>query len=103
MSEGADLHKRWFGDLVLDWLKRMMSGGISKEFTHDLHEAYTAKIVDEQFSCPNYEGYILAQALTDIEVSTSFGFTLITTLDTPPDLSKSYLTFQNKGQITSVL
>ena len=102
MTEGADLHKRWFGEHVLDWLRRMMSGEINREFTHDLQETYTAKIVEEQLTCPNYDGYILAQALTAVEVSTSFGFTLITTLDTPPDLSKSYLTFQNKGRIQSV-
>ncbi|SPO07096.1 related to chitinase [Cephalotrichum gorgonifer] len=102
MDEGGELHKRWFADLVIDWLRRMLSEGISTEFTHDLKETYTAKIVEEQFQCPKYEGYVLAQALVDVAVSTSFGFTLITTLETPPDLSKSYLTFHNKGEIQAV-
>ena len=96
-----ELHARWFGSAVLDWLRKMLKPEISKKFTHDLDETYTAKIVEARWHCPGHDGFLLAQALANIKVSTSFGFTLITKLSLPIDLSQSYLTFSNKGDITA--
>lgn len=92
-----DLEERWFGSAIIDWLTKMVSPEIHREFTHDMDESFTAKIVDESWSCTRddvgYEGHITATALTRMKVSTSFGFTLIvTSLNLLHfDLSKSYL------------
>ncbi len=44
---------------------------------------------------------LLAQAKTNVKVSTSFGLTIITKLGTPLDLSQSYLYFKNKGEVSA--
>jgi chitinase len=103
-----DLEERWFGSSIIDWLSRMVHPEIHREFTHDIDETFTAKIVEESWSCERddvgYEGHITATALTRMKVSTSFGFTLIiSSLKLPLDLSKSYLTFYNKGEVTATL
>ncbi|CBX95390.1 similar to Glycosyl hydrolases family 18 protein [Plenodomus lingam JN3] len=106
-----ELHKRWFGSDVLAWLTNLVSPKIEKEFTHDVKEQFIAKIIDDEVTCgtgpAKFEAHVLVQALTDVEISTSFGFTLITKLnfDNPGgslDLSQSYLTFSNNGKITAV-
>lgn len=100
-----ELHKRWFGSGVIDWLKGLINPKITKEFTHDLDQIFTAKIVDDSWSCGSgeakFDGHVLVQALTHVKVSTSFGFTLITKLSLPLDLSQSYLTFSNNGEVTA--
>ncbi|KFY45856.1 hypothetical protein V494_00722 [Pseudogymnoascus sp. VKM F-4513 (FW-928)] len=103
-----DLEERWFGSTVLDWLARIVKPEITREFTYDYQDTLTAKLIDETWQCTrddvSYEGHILAQALLQVNVATSFGFTLIVTKLTPPlDLSQSYLTFYNKGKVTGVL
>ena len=103
-----DLEERWFGTRVLDWLARIVKPEITREFTYDYKDTLTAKLIDETWQCNrngvDYEGHILAQALLKVNVATSFGFTLIVTKLTPPlDMSQSYLTFYNKGDITGVL
>ncbi|EAQ84573.1 hypothetical protein CHGG_08587 [Chaetomium globosum CBS 148.51] len=103
-----DLEERWFGSGVLDWLARLVKPEIKREFTYNYRDTLTAKLVDETWQCNrngvDYEGHILAQALLKVNVATSFGFTLIVTKLTPPlDISQSYLTFYNKGEITGVL
>ena len=83
----------------------MINPKITKEFTHDLDQTFTAKIVDDSWSCGSgeakFDGHVLVQALTHVKVSTSFGFTLITKLSLPLDLSQSYLTFSNNGEVTA--
>ncbi|KAI1172269.1 carbohydrate-binding module family 18 [Nemania sp. FL0916] len=106
--EKRDLEARWFGSTVLSWLSQMIKPEIKREFMHKYQDTVVAKIVDESWSCTkgdvSYEGHILAQALLDVSVESSFGFTLIVTkLSLPLDLSQSYLTFYNKGEITGVL
>ena len=100
-----ELHKRWFGTDVIDWLNGLINPKITKEFTHDINEIFTAKIVDDSWSCGSgeakFDGHVLVQALTHVRVSTSFGFTLITKLSLPLDLSQSYLTFSNGGEVTA--
>ncbi|GME35753.1 Chitin-binding type 1 protein [Neofusicoccum parvum] len=103
-----ELHERWFGSDIIAWLTRMVKPEIKREFTNNIKETFTAKIVDEKWSCEKdgvgYDGHILAQALLDVSVETSFGFTLIvTSLVNPLDLKKSYLTFYNKGEITGTV
>ncbi|KAK4200452.1 killer toxin subunits alpha/beta [Triangularia verruculosa] len=100
------LQERWFGSTIIDWLSRMVKPEIKREFTHSIDETFTAKIVDESWSCVRdnigYEGHITASALTRMKVATSFGFTLIvTSMVAPLDISKSYLTFYNEGEVTA--
>ncbi|ORY68195.1 glycosyl hydrolases family 18-domain-containing protein [Pseudomassariella vexata] len=103
-----DLEERWFGSDVLDWLARLVRPEIKREFTYNYEDTLTAKLIDETWQCNRdgvgYEGHLLAQALLKVNIQTSFGFTLIVTkLSLPLDLSQSYLTFYNKGEITGVL
>lgn len=50
------------------------------------------------------DGHLLGQAVLDIEVESSFGFTLfVESLTLPLNLDQSYLTFYNKGKITGVV
>ncbi|KAI1125321.1 carbohydrate-binding module family 18 [Nemania abortiva] len=98
----SELHERWFGESVVAWLKNMLSPTISRKFTHTLDNTYILKVVDETWHCPLHDGRLLAQAETNVHVETSFGFTLICKLGKPLDLSQSYLTFTNKGDINAV-
>ncbi|KAJ2985874.1 hypothetical protein NUW58_g5301 [Xylaria curta] len=79
-----DFHKRWFGETVLQWLRTMTKGEIKKTFKHNLDDVYTAKIVEERWSCPGRDGYLLAQAQAHVKVGTSFGFSLVATSLFPP-------------------
>ncbi|KAI0850294.1 carbohydrate-binding module family 18 [Daldinia vernicosa] len=106
--ERRDLEARWFGSSILAWLAQMVKPEIKREFTHKYEDTLTAKLIDETWSCTkgdvSYEGHLLAQALLKIKIESSFGFTLIVTkLSLPLDLSQSYLTFYNKGEVTGVL
>ncbi|EGE01589.1 hypothetical protein TEQG_00634 [Trichophyton equinum CBS 127.97] len=88
-----DLHERWFGSSVIEWLKKMVTPEIK---------------LDENWDCKRngikYDGHVTAKALTNMKISTTFGFTLIVPSLLPPlDLTKSYLTFYNKGEITATL
>ncbi|KAK4128908.1 glycoside hydrolase family 18 protein [Parathielavia appendiculata] len=103
-----DLHERWFGTSILEWLAQLVKPEIKREFMHRYDDTLTAKLIDETWSCSkgdvSYEGHLLAQALLKVKVESSFGFTLIVSkLSLPLDLSQSYLTFYNKGEITGVL
>lgn len=103
-----DLHERWFGSSVIEWLKKMVTPEIKRDYTHSIDETVTAIIVDENWDCKRngikYDGHVTAKALTNMKISTTFGFTLIVPSLLPPlDLTKSYLTFYNKGEITATL
>ncbi|KAH7038382.1 glycosyl hydrolases family 18-domain-containing protein [Microdochium trichocladiopsis] len=103
-----DLHERWFGKSILEWLAALVKPEIKREFHHKYDDTVTAKLIDETWECKRgdvgYDGHLLAQALLNVKVESSFGFTLIvTSLDLPLDLSQSYLTFYNKGEVTGVV
>ncbi|KAF2856398.1 glycoside hydrolase family 18 protein [Plenodomus tracheiphilus IPT5] len=110
MLSHSELHKRWFGPDIIAWLKNLVKPEIKKEFTHNVKEQFIAKIIDDKVDCgdgnPKLNAHIFVQALTDVSVSTSFGFTLITKLNfaspsSPLDLSQSHLTFMNEGKVTA--
>ncbi|KXJ87068.1 oviduct-specific glyco protein, partial [Microdochium bolleyi] len=103
-----DLHERWFGKSILEWLAALVKPEIKREFTHKYDDSVTAKLFDESWDCMRdgikYDGHLLGQAVLDIEVESSFGFTLIVEkLSLPLNLEKSYLTFYNKGKVTGVV
>jgi len=110
MISHDELHKRWFGSSVIAWLKNLVKPEIKKEFVHNVKDQFIAKIIDDKVECgegnTKFNAHILVQALTDVSISTSFGFTLITKLNfaspgSPLDLSQSYLTFMNEGKVTA--
>lgn len=94
-----DLHKRWFGDDVLEWLESLVEVEIVKtEKRHLYEEDLSAILLRDEWDCGEFKGKIDAVATAGIKMATSFGFALITTLnsETGLDLSKSYLHFANK-------
>ena len=102
----AELHKRWFGSSILEWLKNLVSvAGADPKFSHSIDEKITAVIVDERFNCPigpaTLQATLHAEVQAHIKVDTSFGLTIITTMTFPPDLSNSYLYVKNKGEVTA--
>ncbi|KDN71453.1 putative oviduct-specific glycoprotein [Colletotrichum sublineola] len=103
------LHERWFGKSVLEWLAQLVKPGIKREFVHRYDDAVTAKLVDDSWDCTKgdvrYDGHILAQALLNVKVESSFGFTLIVNdlSQRPLSMDQSYLTFYNKGEVTGVI
>ncbi|KAI1776334.1 family 18 glycosyl hydrolase [Hypoxylon cercidicola] len=102
-----DLHKRWFGSDVLDWLGGLLNINIKKEKRHDYEEDISVIILQEDWTCerPNtkFQAKLDAVATASLKMSSSFGFTLITTLRPPPlDLSKSFLHFDNEGIIEAI-
>ncbi|RDW92951.1 uncharacterized protein DSM5745_00273 [Aspergillus mulundensis] len=99
----GDLHKRWFGSSIIDWLRNII-GTVEKtiEFGHHFTEDYILKIVDQQLSCPSVEAYLDVHAETHVEAHVSYGFTVIAKLDHRPiDLSDSFLYFRTKGEVTA--
>lgn len=76
-----------------------VSGGpiVSNTYKDD----FTVLLVDEKLTCPNLAAKLQIKAETHVDVDTNFGLTLISTLAFPPDLSKSYLYFRNKGDVTA--
>ncbi|KAI8173809.1 Chitotriosidase-1 [Colletotrichum sp. SAR 10_75] len=105
-----DLHERWFGKSILEWLAALVKPEIKRKFTHKYDDSVTAKLFNESWNCPssvegvNYDGHLLSQAVLNIKVESSFGFTLIVeSLTLPLNLENSYLTFYNKGKVTGVV
>ncbi|KAF8252102.1 glycosyl hydrolases family 18 protein-like protein [Wilcoxina mikolae CBS 423.85] len=102
-----DLHKRWFGSDVIEWLKGLISSNINPQFTHDIDQSFTAILLQEKWGPCNVGGVDImatldARATAKVQVATSFGLTLITTLRLPLDLSQSYLYFKNKGEVSAI-
>ena len=102
-----DLHKRWFGQDIIAWLEGLLNGGISVNVRHDYEEEISAILLQEEWNCDINEntkffGKVDAVATASVKMSTSFGFTLITTLKFPLDLSQSFLHFDNEGDISAV-
>ncbi|KAK7955358.1 glycosyl hydrolases family 18-domain-containing protein [Apiospora saccharicola] len=97
-----ELHKRWFGKDALDWLKGLLNIEIKKEKRHDYDEDVSVTILEEEWDCGNFKGKIDAIATAGISMSTSFGFTLITTLGPDMNLDNSFLHFNNEGKIEAI-
>lgn len=94
-----ELHKRWFGDTALDWLKELLNIDIKIEKKHDYEEEMSIIILQEEWECGNFKAKIDAVATAGIQLSTSFGITIITTLGPDMDLSKSFIHFNNEVSI----
>ncbi|KAL4962433.1 glycosyl hydrolases family 18-domain-containing protein [Aspergillus stella-maris] len=107
--ERDELHKRWFGEDVINWLAQMIFVGeaeVTKELNHHVNEKVELILIDEQFGpCPvgpaQAQANIRSTITAEIDVETSFGFTIITTLQDGLDLSRSYLYFRNAGEVNA--
>ncbi|KAL4860833.1 hypothetical protein BDV12DRAFT_204642 [Aspergillus spectabilis] len=98
----ADLHKRWFGQDVIDWLRELIGTvDTTVERSHTYSEDFTLKIIDERLTCPNFEAFLDVHAQAHVEASVNYGFTLITKLQFPIHLSDSYLYFRTRGEVSS--
>jgi chitinase len=101
-----DLHKRWFGSDVVDWLKGFFNPSIKTEITHNLEERFTAKLIEEDWQCTvkgiDVEAHLLIQAIVDLKVKTSFGITIIATLGPTISFQDSYLYFKNEGEVEAI-
>jgi chitinase len=102
----ADLHKRWFGNDVVSWLKGFFNPSIKTEITHDLQESYRAILIEEKWPCTikgvKVDANLLVEAKVDVKVQTSFGITIIATLGPTISFKDSYLYFKNKGEASAV-
>ncbi|KAL5040878.1 hypothetical protein BDW71DRAFT_212673 [Aspergillus fruticulosus] len=97
-----ELHKRWFGSGVIDWLKGLLngvSGGL--DIGHSFEEDFIVQLIDQRLSCPNVEAKLDVHAETHVGLDVHYGFTLIATLGSPIDFSNSYLYFRSKGEVTA--
>lgn len=92
-----DLHKRWFGESVLDWLKELLHVDVKLEKRHSYEEEVSAVILQEDWTCGAFKAKIDAVATAGIKMSTSFGITIITTLGPNMDLSNSFMHFNNEA------
>lgn len=102
----SELHARWFGSDVLDWLKRMFAVvKVEPTFSHSVNEDLNVVLLQETYDC-NYGGvqvdaHLTAQARLAVLIDTIFGLTIIAKLGDGVDLSDSYLYFKNKGKIVA--
>lgn len=103
----SELHARWFGSDVIDWLKGFFNPDISPKYTHNLNTAFTAKLIDQTWDGCEINGAkitasLSAKAQASVDVATSFGLTIIAKLNIPLDLSQSYLYFKNQGDVSAI-
>lgn len=108
LHEGAlskgDLHKRWFGETALDWLKAIFTGVTNKmELQHSYKEDFILSIIDQDFTCPNVDGKLEVYAEMSVEANVNYGFTLIGKLGGSYgiDISDSYLYYRTGGNVDS--
>lgn len=100
-----ELHKRWFGSDIIDWLRGLVngvSGGLS--VSHTYSEDFVLKIIDQRLQCPNFAARLDVHAETHVDIDVDYGFTLIATLGGDNgliDLSRSYLYFRSKGEVVA--
>ncbi|KAJ5598379.1 hypothetical protein N7537_008463 [Penicillium hordei] len=105
--ERHEVHKRWFGEDILNWLGQLITTGeakATKELNHKVKEKVELLLIDQQFGpCPvggaQAQANIRSSITASIDVETSFGITIITTLAEGMDLSRSYLYFRNAGEV----
>jgi chitinase len=104
----SELHERWFGKSVIEWLKGLFTH-VEVDVPiaeHEVTETLQLLLLQEQFQC-NYKGVDVEarldiSATASLQMETSFGLTIITTLGVKPDMSQSYLYLRNKGKITTI-
>jgi chitinase len=106
----AELHKRWFGSDIVDWLKGIVNGVTDAPIIANTYsDDFTVILLNEVVQgCPigpagtTVSGKLDVRASAHVEVSTNFGFTLITTLGVGSiSFKDSYLYFNNRGKVSA--
>jgi len=101
-----ELHKRWFGSDIAAWLHKLLDVEIKPTIRHDIDEEISVILLRERYMCDignvRVNAKLDAVATASIKMSTSFGFTLITRLSFPLDLSNAFLHFNNEGEIAAI-
>ncbi|KAL8756549.1 MAG: hypothetical protein Q9184_004463 [Pyrenodesmia sp. 2 TL-2023] len=97
LEELGGNHKRWLEE-------EQRNDAHSRALSHA--ELHKPKLIDETWGpCPvggvDMKAKLLAHSLASVSVGTSFGFTLITKLSLPLDLSQSHLLSKNKGDVSA--
>ncbi|KAJ8120265.1 hypothetical protein ONZ43_g2982 [Nemania bipapillata] len=105
-----ELHERWFGSDIIHWLKGIINGVTDAPIVSNTYsDDFTVILLNEVVqNCPigpagtTVSGKLDVRASTHVELSTNFGFTLITTLG-PGSISfqNSYLYFNNRGKVSA--
>lgn len=99
-----DIHKRWFGETALDWLKAIFTGVTNTmELKHTYSEDFILSIVDQDIKCPNVDGKLEVLAEMSVEANINYGLTIIGKLGGSYgiDISDSYLYYRTGGNVDS--
>ena len=105
-----ELHKRWFGSDVIDWLRGLINGVKGgPKVSNKYSDSFKVVLLDEKADfCPigivKPQARLTISAETNVQVETNFGLTLIASLPRPGqliDLSQSYVYFRNAGEVTA--
>lgn len=108
-----ELHKRWFGSDIVDWLKGIINGIgdtdvpiVSNSYTDDFVVVLLNEVVQGCAIGPEgttVSGKLDMRASTHVELDTNFGFTLIATLGDNLAISfqDSFLYFNNRGKVSA--
>lgn len=99
-----EIHKRWFGETALDWLKAVFTGVTNTmELEHTYSEDFTLSIIDQKLTCPNMDAKLEVYAEMELDLNVNYGLTLIATLggDYGIELSDSYLYYRTGGEVNA--
>ncbi|KEY64330.1 hypothetical protein S7711_09875 [Stachybotrys chartarum IBT 7711] len=99
-----DLHKRWFGEDALEWLRAIFHDVTNvPEFQHEYSEEFVLSIIDQELRCPNMDAKLQVYADMEVNADVNYGFTLIARLGGTYgiDISESYLYFRTGGDVTA--
>ncbi|KAH7322711.1 glycosyl hydrolases family 18-domain-containing protein [Stachybotrys elegans] len=97
-----ELHKRWFGETIIDWLKAQLYGVTNPlDHAHKYEEDFTLSIIDQKLTCPNMDAKLEVFAEMKVEMDINYGLTLIATLggEYGIDISGSYLYYRTAGDV----
>ncbi|KAH7146903.1 hypothetical protein B0J13DRAFT_664619 [Dactylonectria estremocensis] len=99
-----DMHKRWFGETALDWLKAIFTGVTNTlELEHSYSEDFILSIVDQKLTCPNLDAKLEVYAEMSVDADVNYGLTLIGKLGGKYgiDISDSYLYYRTGGEVNA--
>lgn len=98
------LHKRWFGDEAVEWLRKLTDAKMNAEIHHDVDISANVILMDQTWECKLGEADVLGRFRSsvglNVAASASFGVTIIAKFPFT-DLSNSYVYYKTKGDITA--
>ncbi|KAL2752063.1 glycoside hydrolase family 18 protein [Sodiomyces alcalophilus JCM 7366] len=100
----GEIHKRWFGETALDWLRAIFTGVSNPlDLQHTYHEEFTLSIIDQKLTCPSMDAKLEVFAEMELDMNVNYGFTLIGKLggEYGIDISDSYLYYRTGGDVNA--